>query len=75
MIFAVIGLGWGACSNALLRDQTITNNGDASQNSGMNTQGDAITRESDLSLFFDLAYFNFDRAELSEKTRKVLGRQ
>ena len=73
-IFAVIGLGLGACSDATLKDQALISNGSASKASGMNTQGKPKIPESDLSSFFDITYFDFDSAELSVKTRKILDR-
>ena len=72
MIFVAIGLGLGACSNAALKDQTSVNSGSLSQtNEAMNT-GKVSNNDSHISSFFDITYFDFDSAEFSAETRKVL---
>ena len=73
-ICAVIGLGLGACSNAALKNQKSVTNGSVSQNNETKTTGGAKTNESNLSSFFGITYFDFDSAELSAETRKVLDR-
>ena len=72
MIFVAIGLGLGACSNAALKDQTSVASGSSSQtNEAMTTDG-VNTNDSYTSSLFDITYFDFDSAELSADTRKVL---
>ena len=73
-ICAVIGLGLGACSDAALKDQKSVTSGRVSQNNETKTTGGVKTNESNLSSFFDITYFDFDSAELSAETRKVLDR-
>ena len=72
MIFVAIGLGLGACSNAALKDQTSVANGSLSQTNETTTSGGVNTNDSYTSSFFDITYFDFDSAELSADTRKVL---
>ncbi len=74
MIFAVISLGLGACSDAALKDQTSLTISSLSQANEAETTGGVNTNDSDISSFFDTAYFDFDSAELSAETRKVLDR-
>ena len=71
-ICAVIGLGFGACSDAALKDQKSVTSGSVLQNNETMTTGGVKTNESNLSSFFDITYFDFDSAELSANTRKVL---
>ena len=71
-VFALIGLGLGACSDAALKDQTSVTSGSFSQTNETKPAGGVKTNVSDLSSFFDITYFDFDSAELSAKTRKVL---
>ena len=72
MIFVSIGLGLGACSNAELKDQTSVTSGSLSQTNEATTAGGVKTNDSHISSFFDITYFDFDSAELSADTRKVL---
>ena len=72
MIVVAIGLGLGACSNAALKDQTSVTNGILSQTNEATTTGVVSTNDSQISSFFDITYFDFDSAELSADTRKVL---
>ena len=72
MIFVAIGLGLGACSNAALKDQTSVTSGSLSQTNEAMTTGGVNTNDSYTSSFFDITYFDFDSAELSADTRKVL---
>ena len=72
MIFVAIGLGLGACSNAALKDQTSVASGSLSQTNETTTAGGVNTNDSYTSSFFDITYFDFDSAELSADTRKVL---
>lgn len=72
MIFVSIGLGLGACSNAALKDQTSLTSGSLSQTNEATTTGVVSTNDSHISSFFDITYFDFDSAELSADTRKVL---
>ena len=71
---AVNGLGLGACSDAALKGQKSVISGMVSQNNETKTTGGVKTNESNLSSFFDITYFDFDSAELSAETRKVLDR-
>ena len=71
-ICAVIGLGLGACVNAALKDQTSVNSGSLSQTNEVTKTGEVNTNDSHISSFFDITYFDFDSAELSANTRKVL---
>ena len=71
---AVNGLGLGACSDAALKGQKSVISGSVSQNNETKTTGGVKTNESNLSSFFDITYFDFDSAELSAETRKVLDR-
>ena len=72
MIFIAIGLGLGACSKAALIDQTSADSSSLLQtNEGTNT-GEVNTNDSHISPFSDKTYFDFDSAELSADTRKVL---
>ena len=73
-ICAVIGLGLGACSDVALKDQKSVTSGSVSQNNETETTGVMKTNESNLSSFLDITNFDFDSAELSAKTRKVLDR-
>ena len=72
MIVVAIGLGLGACSNAALKDQTSVNGGSLSQTNEATNTGEVNTNDSHISSFFDITYFDFDIAELSTDTRKVL---
>jgi peptidoglycan-associated lipoprotein len=72
MIFVAIGLGSGACSNAALKDQTSVASGSLSQTNETTTAGGVNTNDSYTSSFFDITYFDFDSAELSADTGKVL---
>ena len=72
MIFVAIGLGLGACSKTALKDQTLVTSGSLSQTNGAATTGGVSTNDSHISSFFDITYFDFDSAELSADTRKVL---
>ena len=69
---AAIGLSLGACSNAALKDQTSVTGGSISQANEATTAGGVNTNDSQISSFFNIAYFDFDSAELSADTRKVL---
>ena len=73
-ICAVIGLSLGACSDAALKDQKSVTSGSVLQNNETTATGGVKTNESNLSSFFDITYFDFDSAELSAETRKVLDR-
>jgi len=73
-ICALIGLGLGACSDSALKNQKSVTSGSVSQNNETKTTGGAKTNESNLSSFFGITYFDFDSAELSAETRKVLDR-
>ena len=73
-ISAVIGLGLGACSDAALKDQTSLTSGGLSQTNESKPAGVVKTNVSDSSSFFDITHFDFDSAELSAETRKVLDR-
>ena len=72
MIFVAVGLGLGACSNAALKDQTSVNSGSLSRTDVATNNGEVNTNGSNFSSFFDITYFDFDSAELSADTRKVL---
>ncbi len=72
MISVAIGLGLGACSNAALKDQTSVNNGSFSQTNEATNTGEVNTNDSRISSVFDITYFDFDSAESSADTRKVL---
>ena len=72
MIFVAIGLGLGACSNAELKDQTSVNSVNLPRTNKTTTTGEVNTNDSHISSFFDITYFDFDSAELSADTRKVL---
>ena len=72
MIFVAIGLGLGACSNAALKDQTSVTSCSLSQTNDTTTTGGVYTNDSHISSFFDITHFDFDSAELSADTRKVL---
>ena len=72
IIFVAIGLGLGACSNAALKDQTSVNSGSLSQTNEATNTGEVNTNDSHISSFFDITYFDFDSAEFSADTRKVL---
>ena len=72
MIFVAIGLGLGACSNVALKDQTSVTGGSLSQTNEATTTGGVDTNDSCISSFFDITYFDFDNADLSADTRKVL---
>jgi len=73
-ICAVNGLGLDACSDAALKDQKSVISFSGSQNNETRTTGGVKTNESNLSSFLDITYFDFDSAELSAETRKVLDR-
>ena len=73
-ICAVIGLSLGACSDAALKDQKSVISGGVSQSNETKTIGGVKTNESNLSSFLDITYSDFDSAELSAETRKVLDR-
>ena len=72
MTFVAIGLGLGACSNPASNDQTSLTSGSLSQTNEATTAGGVNTNDSYISSFFDITYFDFDSAELSADTRKVL---
>ena len=72
MIFVAIGLGLGACSNAALNGQTSVNSGSLLQTNEDTNTGEVNPNDSDISSFFDITYFDFDSAELSADTHKVL---
>ena len=72
VVFAAIGLGLGACSDAALKDQTSVTSGSLSQTNEGTTTGGVNANGSHISSFFDITYFDFDSAELSAGTRKVL---
>jgi peptidoglycan-associated lipoprotein len=72
IIFVAIGLGLGACSNAALKDQTSVTSSGLSQANEATTTGGVNKNDSHISSFFDITYFDFDSAELSANTRKVL---
>mgnify|MGYP002054005699 CR=1 FL=1 len=72
MIFVVIGLSLGACSNAALKDQTSVASNSLSQTNEVTTTDGVNANDSHISSFFDMTYFDFDSAELSADTRKVL---
>ena len=68
----MISLSLGACSDAALKDQKSVICGSVSQINETKATGGVKTNESNLSSFFDITYFDFDSAELSADTRKVL---
>ena len=72
MLFVLIGLGLGACSNAASKGQTSVNSGSLSQTNEATNTGEVNIKDSQISSFFDVTYFDFDSAELSADTRKVL---
>ena len=72
MIFVAIGLGLGACSKAALKDQTSINSSSLSQTNEATNTGEGNTNDSHISSFLNITYFDFDSAELSADTRKVL---
>ena len=72
LIFVAIGLGLGACSNAALKDQALVNSGSLSKTNEATNTGEVDTNDSHISSFFDITYFDFESAELSADTRKVL---
>ena len=71
----MIGLSLGACSDAALKDQKSVTSGSVLQKNETKATGGVKTNESNLSSFFDITYFDFDSAERSADTRKVLDRQ
>ena len=71
IVFAIV-LGFGASSNAALEDQTSITNGSLSQTNEATATGGINTNDSHISSLFDITYFDFDSAELSADTRKVL---
>ena len=73
-LFAVVSLGLGACSDAASKDQTSLTSGSLSQNNETKATGGVKTSVNDLSPFLEITYFDFDSAELSAETRKVLDR-
>ena len=73
MTFVAIGLGLGACSNPASNDQTSLTSGSLSQTNEATTAG-GVTNDSHISSFFDITYFDFDSAELSDDRRKVLNK-
>ena len=75
MIFVAVGLGLGACSNAALKDQTSVNSGSLSRTDVATNNGEVNTNGSNFSSLFDITYFDFDSAELSADTRKVLDKE
>ena len=74
MIVVAIGLGLGACSNASLKDRTSVTSGSLSQTNEATTTGGVNINDSHISSFFDITFFDFDSAELSADTRKVLNK-
>ena len=58
MVFATIGLGLGACSNAALKDQTSVNSGSLSQTNEATNTGEVNTNDRHISSFFDITYFD-----------------
>ena len=74
MTFVAIGLGLGACSDAALKDQTSLTSGSLSQTNEATTTGVVNTNDSQIPSFSDITYFDFDSAELSADTRKVLNK-
>ena len=72
MTFVAIGLGLGACSNIASKDQTSPTSGSLSQANEAATAGGFNTNDRNISSYFDITYFDFDSAELSADTRKVL---
>ena len=72
VIFVAICLGLGSCSNAALKDQTSVDRGSLSQTNEDTNTGEVDTNDSHFSSFFDITYFDFDSAERSADTRKVL---
>ena len=72
MTFVAIGLGLGACSNPASKDQTSLTSGNLSQTNEAMTTGGVNTNDSYTPSFLDITYFDFDSAELSADTRKVL---
>ena len=68
----MISLGLGACSDAALKDQRSLTSASLSQNNETKATGGVKTSVSDLSPFLEITYFDFDSAELSAETRKVL---
>ena len=73
-LFALISLGLGACSDAALKDQRSLTSGSLSQTNEAKATGGVKTNVSDLSSTLDITYFDFDSAELSGETSKVLDR-
>ena len=72
VVFAAIGLGFGACYDASLKDQTSVTSGSLSQTNEGTTTGRVNANGSHISSFFDITYFDFDSAELNADTREVL---
>ena len=70
----MISLGLGARSDAALKDQRSLTSASLSQNNETKATGGVKTSVSDLSPFLEITYFDFDSAELSAETRKVLDR-
>ena len=62
----------GAYSLVALRDQLSVASSSLSQTNETKPTGGVKTNVSDLTSFFDKTYFDYDSAELSAKTRKVL---
>jgi peptidoglycan-associated lipoprotein len=72
MVFTAIGLGLGACSEAAFKEQTSVTSASLSQTNEATTTVGVNANDSHISSFFDITYFDFDSAELSAGTRKVL---
>ena len=72
MIFVAIGLGLGACSSAALKDQTSINSGNLPQTNEATTASGVNNNDSHIASYLDITYFDFDSAEFSAETRKVL---
>jgi peptidoglycan-associated lipoprotein len=54
------------------KDQTSVNRGSLSQTNEATNTGEVNTNDSHIASFFDITYFDFDSAQLSADTRKVL---
>ena len=65
-------MGLGACSDAALKYQRSLTSASLLQNNETKATGGVKTSVSDLSPFLEITYFDFDSAELSAETRKVL---
>ena len=73
-LFAVISLSLGACSDAALKGQRSLTGISSSQNNETKATEGVKTNVSDLSSSLEITYSDFDSAELSAETRRVLNK-